>query len=162
MTILLTIIITYFIGSLFGYVVHYALHQKWSGKLNKSHMAHHIELYPAEDFFSDTYREAGSSSTARLFLIASLPLALIPITLYLFKIISLSVGITALVVAAIMGALHDYIHDSFHITNHWLNNLPIFRKWLELHKVHHSFMQRNFGIFSFGWDIVFRSYKAVK
>lgn len=156
LAILITAIITFFISSLFGYVVHKSLHQEWTGRFNKSHMTHHLKLYPPEDYLSDTYRDAGSDNTVKTFAIAAIPLVLIPIALWLVHILTLTTFITCLVVMAVMSFLHSYLHDAFHIRNHWLNSIPIFdiyfQYWADLHYLHHINMQTNFGIFLFHWD----------
>lgn len=160
--VLLTILITYIIVSLFGYVVHWALHQTWAGQVNNAHMTHHLKLYPPEDYTSDTYRHAGKDSTPKFFAIAAIPLILCPIILGLLGILSWTLAITTLVVEGIMGFLHNYIHDAFHINNHWMTRTPllkdIFHKWNELHYLHHVDMSTNYGIFVFHWDRVFGSF----
>lgn len=57
--IALTILIAFLATTLFGHVVHWALHQKWTGSVNQSHMTHHLKLYPPSDYLSDSYRHAG-------------------------------------------------------------------------------------------------------
>ena len=160
--ILLTILISYIVTSLFGYVVHWSLHQTWAGGFNKAHMTHHEILYPPSDFTSDTYRNAGKDSTPKFFALAALPLILTPIILWAVGVLPLSLMITVLVVEGIMGFLHDYIHDAFHITNHWMSRTPvlrdIFAKWTQLHYLHHVDMKKNFGIFVFHWDRIFKSF----
>src|SRR5579885_1957013 len=159
--ILLTILISYIVTSFFGYVIHWSLHQTWSGFFNKAHMTHHQVLYPASDFTSDVYRHAGKDSTPRFFALAASPLILTPLVLWLVGIVPLSVAITAWAVMGVMGFLHDYIHDAFHIRNHWMTRTPvlrdIFAKWIQLHYLHHVDMGKNFGIFVFHWDRVFKT-----
>jgi sterol desaturase/sphingolipid hydroxylase (fatty acid hydroxylase superfamily) len=161
-SILVTALVAFFISSLFGYVVHRALHQKWTGRLNRKHMTHHLTLYPPTDYLSDEYRQAGQDNTVRIFALAALPLVLTPIVLGLTGLLSLPLVITALVVMGVMGFLHDYIHDRFHIRNHFLTRVPgvrvIFQYWNRLHYLHHIDMQKNFGIFLFHWDHVFRTF----
>ncbi len=160
--ILLTILISYIVTSFFGYVIHWSLHQTWSGFFNKAHMTHHQVLYPASDFTSDVYRHAGKDSTPRFFALAASPLILTPLVLWLVGIVPLSVAITAWAVMGVMGFLHDYIHDAFHIRNHWMTRTPvlrdIFAKWIQLHYLHHVDMGKNFGIFVFHWDRVFKTF----
>lgn len=158
----LTILISYLITSLFGYVVHWSLHQSWTGKINQSHMTHHLKLYPPEDFTSETYRNAGKDSTPKFFAMAAIPLILAPILLGLFGVLPLYLVITVLVVEGLMGFLHDYLHDSFHIKNHILTRIPvvrdIFDRWVKIHYLHHVDMGKNYGIFVFHWDRVFRTF----
>ncbi len=83
LSILLTILITYIVVSLFGYFVHKSLHQEWTGLWNTSHMAHHVKLYPPGDFLSDKYRDAGKDDTFWTFALVSIPVILTPIILVL-------------------------------------------------------------------------------
>jgi sterol desaturase/sphingolipid hydroxylase (fatty acid hydroxylase superfamily) len=149
LAIFLTALVAFFISSLFGYVVHRSLHQKWTGRLNQKHMTHHLILYPPTDYLSEKYRQAGADNTVVTFTIAAIPLVLIPILLGVLGILPLPLVITALIVMGLMGFFHDYLHDSFHIKNHFLNRL---------HYLHHIDMQKNFGIFLFHWDHVFKTY----
>jgi sterol desaturase/sphingolipid hydroxylase (fatty acid hydroxylase superfamily) len=160
--VFLTIIISFFITSLFGYVVHWSLHQKWAGILYKAHRVHHFQKYPISDFISDTYRQAGINSTPKFFFIGALPLIIVPIVLWHAGIMPLSIMITVLIVEAIMGFLHNYLHDAFHIRNHWLYRVPVINKWFshwfKLHYLHHYNIKKNFGICNFFWDRVFGSF----
>lgn len=160
--ILLTILITYIVTSFFGYVVHWSLHQSWAGRFNVSHMTHHLKLYPPSDFYSETYRDPGKDNTVKFFAFAAIPLLLAPVVLYFLGILPLSLMITVLVVEGIVGFLHDYIHDAFHITDHWMSRVPVLRDifgvWVKLHYLHHVDMGKNYGIFVFHWDHVFRTF----
>lgn len=160
--ILITALVAFFVSSLFAYVVHWSLHQQWTGRLNQKHMTHHLILYPPSDYSSDKYRVAGVDNTVITFTIAAIPLVAAPIILGVLGILPLSLVITTLVMMGLMGFLHNYLHDAFHIKNHFLNHVPvlgnIFAYWNRLHYLHHVDMQKNFGIFLFHWDHVFRTY----
>ena len=162
MTILLTILISYIISSFFGYVIHWSLHQSWAGFFNKAHMTHHQVLYPPSDFTSEKYRHAGKDSAPKFFALATLPIILLLLILLLVGILPLPLLITCWTVIGVMGFSHDYIHDAFHLRNHWMSRIPvlrdIFAKWTQLHYLHHVDMSKNFGIFIFHWDHVFRSF----
>ena len=162
LAIFITALIAFFVSSLFGYVVHRALHQPWTGSLNQKHMTHHLTLYPPTDYLSDKYREAGKDNTLYTFAIAAIPLVLAPIVLGILHIIPLSLVLTCLIVMGIMGFLHSYLHDAFHIRNHFLTRIPIikhlFARWNHLHYLHHVDMQKNFGIFLFHWDHLLKTY----
>ena|SRR5579885_871533 len=162
LAIFLTALVCFFISSLFGYVVHRSLHQPWTGNLNRKHMTHHLTLYPPSDYLSDKYREAGKDNTVYTFALAAIPLVLAPIVLGILGILPLSLVLTALAVMGVMGFLHSYLHDAFHIRNHFLTQIPgirvIFAYWNRLHYLHHVDMQKNFGIFLFHWDHVFRTF----
>jgi sterol desaturase/sphingolipid hydroxylase (fatty acid hydroxylase superfamily) len=56
---------------------------------------------------------------------------------------------------ATLGFLNDWVHDSFHVRRHPLMHLRTYQKLRRLHFIHHSNMDKNFGIVSFVWDRVF-------
>ncbi len=158
---LLAIFLTYLVTGLFGYCMHWFLHQPFAGKYNSAHMTHHLTLYPPKNLISIEYRHAGRDDAVRFFAVVSLPLIGVPIFLGAFNIISWSVVICILLTEAVMGFLHDYLHHAYHIKNHWLNKIPIltktFQNWKKLHFQHHVLMQTNFGIFTYYWDRIFKT-----
>lgn len=162
MVILFTILISYFITTLFGHVIHWCLHQDWLGPVHQSHMTHHLKLYPPTDYVSKEYREAGADSTPKFFAIAAIPLILAPILLWFLGILPLHLMIIILIIEGLMGFLHYHLHDAFHIEKHWLYGVPflgvIFGKWVNIHYLHHVDMSRNYGIFTFHWDRFFGTY----
>ena len=162
MSILIAAILSFLITTLFGHVVHWSLHQTWTGAIHRSHMAHHLRLYPPSDFFSEAYRSAGKDSSPKFFIISGLPIILAPVVLWFFGFLSLPVMITILVVEGLVGWSHDYFHDAFHIKDHWLYRVyairRLFTRWVALHYLHHVNMQANFGIVSFLWDRIFGTY----
>jgi sterol desaturase/sphingolipid hydroxylase (fatty acid hydroxylase superfamily) len=162
MSIIITVLLSFFITTLFGHVVHWSLHQPWSGKVHDAHMTHHLRLYPPSDYVSKVYRNAGADSTPKFFAIAALPLIITPIILWALEIMPLAIMITVLIVEGLMGFLHDYLHDAFHIEGHWLYRTyairRLFAPWVALHYLHHVDMSKNYGIFSFFWDRVFGTF----
>ena len=162
MSIFLTILIAFFVSSLFGYIAHWSLHQKWAGRLNVLHMTHHLKLYPPSDYLSSVYRDAGKDNTTKVFAMLSIPLVLTPIILGVLNILPLALVLITILVMAAMGFLHDYLHDAFHIKDHSLTKIKglrvLFGHWNHLHYLHHVDMQKNFGIFLFHWDHVFRTF----
>lgn len=160
LTALLVAFLSYTVTSLLGYFVHWAIHQRWSGRIHKAHMAHHLELYPPGKLVSEEYRHAGSQSTVHTFLVAFLPLLLLPVILMLVGVISLVNCAFAVCAMVIVGLLNDVIHDSFHVKHHWLSKvIPGYDRMRQLHFVHHINMRRNFGIYSFTWDKVFKTFR---
>jgi len=163
MMFFIVVFITYIIASLFGYVVHWALHQTWMGSINQAHMTHHQKLYPPEDFLSDSYRKAEKDSSPKFFAVAAIPLIVAPIILFVVGILPFYLLLTVLMVEGLMGFFHDYLHDAFHIRNHWLTRAPgvqvIFHGWSRLHYLHHVRMESNYGIFFFVWDRMFSTFR---
>ncbi len=160
--IIIYIIVSYIFTNLAGWFIHWAIHQKWAGLFNRSHMAHHQTFYPENDLTSDIYRDAGSDSTPRYFIAIASPLIIIPIILAVLGIIPISFMIILLSMYGVMGYLNNYVHDSMHINNHILSRLPIishfFEKWKKLHFAHHENMASNYGIFTFYFDRLFGTY----
>lgn len=156
--ILLTLFISYLATNLFGYVVHWSLHQEWVGRHHEAHMTHHLRLYPPEDFTSLAYRSAGKDSTVWFFAAASIPMILVPILLGYFGVISIVCMVAALIMEGTLGFLHNYIHDAMHIKPHWMRSLPFFDRLSKLHMLHHIDMNTNYGIFTFHWDRLFRTF----
>jgi hypothetical protein len=163
MLIVLTIIISYITTLLFGYGFHWALHQTWMKEAHQAHMTHHQRLYPAHDYVSSTYRHAGKDAAPKFFIIAALPLVILPLILYFLGLISCYLVLIIWSVQILTGLAHNYLHDAFHIKNHWLGKIPviytIYRKWSYLHYLHHVNMQINYGIFSFWADKLFGTFR---
>lgn len=161
-SIAVTLLVTYLFVTLFGYLTHRALHQRWMGVFYKAHMVHHTKLYPPADYHSDTYRSAGKNSTSKFFVVISIPIILTLILLGWYEILPFKLVLISLLEMLILGWFHDLFHDAFHVKNHWLNKAPlfniIFKKWNRLHFQHHSNMKRNFGIFDFIWDKALKTF----
>jgi len=157
---LLVGLVTYLLTSLLGYIVHWAIHQRWAGKAYKAHRAHHVDLYPPGKLISDEYRDAGAQSTIYTFLLAFTPFILLPIVLWLCGVFTFVSALTAILAMGLVGLLNDIIHDSYHVKRHWLSRvIPGYDRMRQLHFVHHVNMKRNFGIYSFIWDKVFKTYR---
>ena len=155
---LLTALSAYLLTSFLGYVVHWLMHQKWTGRLREGHMQHHVVFYPPKDLQSDTYRSAGSAASVWVFLTILLSLMFLPVLLAVCDVISVTSAVFAVVSMAVVGIANDVIHDSFHIRNHPLSRwLPGFKRMQHLHFIHHCNMKKNFGIYSFVADRVFRT-----
>lgn len=153
---LLVGIVTYLLTSLLGYVVHWAIHKPWAGRAYRAHRAHHIDLYPPGRLISDTYLSAGKQSTVYTFLLAFMPLLLIPVVLWLVGWFSWGMALSAVLAMGAVGLLNDIVHDSFHVRGHWLRRLvPGYERMRHLHFIHHVNMRKNYGIYSFIWDRVF-------
>lgn len=152
-------IASYLVTSFLGYIVHWMMHQRWAGPLRVAHMAHHIVLYPPKNLMSESYRSAGSSSSVWTFLAVLIPLMLLPVALALGGVISLWSAGLAVIAMALVGITNDIIHDSFHVIDHPLSKvIPGYKRMQELHFVHHRNMKRNFGIYSFVCDRLFKTH----
>lgn len=78
---LLVGIVAYLVTSLLGYVVHGMIHKPWAGWAYRAHRVHHVELYTPGRLISDTNLSSGKQSTVYTFLLAFMPLLLIPVVL---------------------------------------------------------------------------------
>lgn len=157
MLLLLTIVMSFIVSSLFGYTVHWILHRPWSKALYRMHLRHHT-LYTAEDYLSDIYRSAGRDNTFFIFAAAAIPLVMLPIVLWWLNIMPLALMLVAVGEMLLLGFLHEYIHTAFHIRWHWMNRLAAFRRWNKLHFLHHQDIGTNYGIFWFGLDRLFGTF----
>jgi sterol desaturase/sphingolipid hydroxylase (fatty acid hydroxylase superfamily) len=155
--VILVSLIVFVITTLFGHVVHWSLHQGWAGKLNDAHMTHHIRLYPPSDYVSDVYRSPGKDNTVFIFGAAAIPLVITPLVLLLLGYISVFIMVWATVEMLVIGYMHDGIHDAFHVRKSFWHRVPGYSRWAELHYLHHVDMKTNYGIFFFGWDMVFNT-----
>ena len=159
MQIFLSILISYVLITLFGHVAHWALHQPWMGRFYKSHLIHH-SLYPASDFESQVYRDAGKNSSAFIFFLLGLPLLLIPVMLCILGFVTWVSCAASIFVILLFGFLNDFVHDSFHIKDHHAAKWwPRYTEIKKLHLVHHINVQKNFGIYTFFWDFLFKTLK---
>ena len=151
------------VSSLIGQGIHWALHQAWTGRANRGHMQHHLELYPPEDLTSAKYRKANWQNTGT-FLFA-IPFLLIVATMsglaWLMGVSQWFVVFLALGLG-IFGLFNDAMHDSFHLKPCWLSRFAWYREMQRLHFTHHVNMQSNFGIVVFVWDKLFGTFSDEK
>jgi sterol desaturase/sphingolipid hydroxylase (fatty acid hydroxylase superfamily) len=159
-SIIATVLVMFLGITLFGYGMHYCLHQPFMGRFYRAHQTHHNILYPASDFYSYLYRSPGKDNTVFFFVAAGTPLIVLPVILFAFHIIGLPILITAMIGLGVFGILHDLLHDAFHIKHHWLRKFRWFEELTDLHYTHHlGNMQSNLGIFWFGWDRLFGTFR---
>lgn len=160
-TLILTVLMV-IVTDAFGYWVHRALHQTWMGPLHRAHLTHHLVLYPSTDFTSDTYRDSGKDDTTWTFLLVGFPLLGFPLLLAFFGVVGWVSAIWLVGVTGGIGLLHSFIHDWIHLRSHWFHWIPGSKKLIELHRVHHTDLTKNFGIFTFFWDKLSKTYEDVR
>lgn len=149
------------LASFLGHVVHWALHQNWMGPFKKGHMQHHTSLYPPGDLVSEKYRSAKwYHSGPLLFAPAFFVIMTVAGVITWFLCWPAWVTVTLCSVLLGYGFFNDAVHDSFHIIMHPLERFEWWKKARELHFLHHRNMKVNFGIAHFGWDKVFKTYRA--
>ncbi len=147
----------YLFGTLIGWGTHWALHQRWTGKLWESHLVHHRK-YPRHNLQSKEYRYAGSDDSGFVFI----PIVAGAIFAALGGLWALGVPKTSLIAllgeALVVGYLHDWVHQAFHLRGHWLGSYRWFQALQALHFTHHRDARVNLGILSFVWDKVMKTY----
>jgi sterol desaturase/sphingolipid hydroxylase (fatty acid hydroxylase superfamily) len=147
------------LGTFLGYIFHRMFHQPWSGKFYDAHMTHHTKLYPASDYTSDEYREPGKDNTVWLFLLAFSPLGIIVLSLMLFSVIPIAMGIGIILEMILIGFVNNNMHDGFHLRKSFWDRFKFFSHLRKLHYEHHVDMSKNYGIFYFMWDKLFGTFK---
>jgi len=140
-----------------GYWLHRWSHIE-SSPLYKRHMTHHIKNYPARNFISKNYRSSGSDSLAVWFA----PFLVIYCSFFFIILpdsLALMISLGAIPPAFLSTAIHDLTHlkGSFIWRHKKLEHLAVG------HYAHHRNMRKNFGITSFFWDRIFKTYwKSLK
>lgn len=148
------------VSSFLGHLVHWVLHQRWSGWANHGHMQHHA-LYPPVDLRSRSYRRVNwFNSGPFLFTPAFLAVTLLLGAVALYFHVSFLYVVIAAVALALFGIFNDIVHDSFHIKDNWFDRFSAYRKLRDLHFVHHRNMKQNFGIVTFVWDKAFGTFRS--
>lgn len=148
MAAVLWVALALFVGSLFGHVVHWSLHQRWTGPAHRGHMEHHLELYPPWDLTSATYLRAKWYHSGT-FLFAPV----LVVTLMAAR--SFCASWTFCFALTAFALLNDWTHDRFHVPTPWLEWSAYYRRMRKAHFAHHRNMRRNYGIVSLAWDRVF-------
>ena len=154
LTVFLTLLIGFFVGELLGYVIHRSIHHPFTGRLYQAHMTHHLKLYPTTDFYSEKYRSPGKDNTVFIF---SAILLVICTLMFIFLPTMIAGILTGEFL--VLGLANDYLHDIFHIHPNWLEKYSWFQKLRQIHYVHHEDMSKNYGIFTFLGDRLFRTFR---
>lgn len=152
------LLLIFILFTFLGYVFHWMFHQEWSGIFYRKHKNHHEKQYPETDLISDVYREAGADNTTFLFLGVFSPIIIGTILLMVFGVVGKIFGGVILFEMVVIGLINAYLHDSFHLNKSIWHKWPAFDRLRKLHFIHHHNQSKNFGIFSFVWDRMFKSY----
>lgn len=155
----LVTIATFLYGTLAGWVVHWALHQRWSGLIHVAHMNHHLKQYPPSDLLSDRYRSPGKDN-GLLFFTPAIVLAFACFIAVLHVLgISVPLLVWVCLEALVLGVAHDSLHTLMHLRSTRLLRFRWFRSMVALHFYHHINMRKNLGIYWFGWDRVLGTFR---
>lgn len=153
--------LSFALATFLGHVVHWSLHQRWTGPFRKGHLQHHVELYPPDDLISERYRASKWYNSG--------PLLFAPVFVVIMLVagaITWKLGWPVWVIVTLcanllgFGFFNDYVHDSFHIKDHWLGRFKWWKDARDLHFIHHMNMRVNFGIVLFSWDKVFKTLRS--
>lgn len=158
-TLLITLIFSFLLITFLGWIAHWAMHQPWSGKLYVKHRTHHEILYPNNDLFSDTYREAGIDDSGKLFILLFSPIILLILALGWLGVLSWLTAFMIIGEMGLFGYAHDFLHERMHLKKSWWHQFGWFQKWIGLHVIHHYHTDKNLGIFNFLADRVFGTFK---
>lgn len=134
-------------ADLVGYWLHRWAHVKGS-PFYRPHMVHHVRVYPARRFLSDTYETSGGGN---LLLWFGPVLVLYVALLWLF--LPWPMATVATVAGVIPGIVSALVHDATHVRGSWVWRR--FPRLARMHEVHHRRMGTNLGISHFGWDRAF-------
>lgn len=160
LAVLLALGATVTVGTFIGWFIHWAMHERWSGKLHRAHMTHHLKLYPHSDLLSDTYRDAGADNGLLVFTPGiALVVGVFGIVLFCFGVPVIGL-IAAVILSILVGAANDLLHTSFHLRGSRLQRFGWFRTLRSLHFYHHRNMKKNLGIIWFGWDRLFKTFRS--
>jgi sterol desaturase/sphingolipid hydroxylase (fatty acid hydroxylase superfamily) len=157
-----TFLVSLLISSFCGYWIHRGLHSRRLSFINKGHMEHHLQHYPPKRLVTDKYLRAKWFNSGP-FLFTPPFVILLAVFGGLLWLLGLPMWCLAIFgpVMLAYGLFNDAVHDSFHVKNTWLRFLPFWTKLREHHFLHHHDMKRNFGIISFEWDRVFKTFKRL-
>lgn len=149
MTWMIVAFLTFILSEAIGYGIHWAAHKSWSGPLFRAHLVHHT-MYAPRVFEHDVYESRFRSS----FAIWLAPVFVVLLCLG-FAVLPWHLAVVSFLTLACNAVVTDIIHQAFHVKNHWLRGVPVVRRSLLLHMLHHRHTQNNLGITFYLWDRVF-------
>lgn len=143
-----------------GHLIHWAMHQRWAGKLYRMHLDHH-RRYSVGRFMTSAYE---SSASFVSFIIAYAVILLIMCMLMIFNVLSLLSSFVISITVGIVAIITELAHTAFHLVDDRLpkrlRNSIIFKNFRKLHMIHHRNTKMNFGILNFAWDRIMRTFTA--
>lgn len=155
------LVLGFFAFTFLGYVIHWFLHQPFSGVFYRKHYTHHFIHYPPGRLFSETYIYTKSDNSVVLFAILFSPFVATILLLTIFQVIPLVLGILLMIEMTIIGWTNTHMHDSFHIYHSLWSRFWFFSDLVILHSLHHHDTSKNLSIFWFGWDRIFGTYHKI-
>lgn len=153
-SILVTVIVAFFTVESIGFVVHRLAHWPKSGKLFRDHLHHHAHAYPPNRYQSLSY----VGDLGKSFLPVFVPIFL-GVNLLALVVVPWHIFLPFFAASATFSLANNYMHDSFHLTKHWLRRFGWYDRMTRLHLVHHQNVKKNLGIYWFGLDRIFGSFR---
>ena len=154
LAVLFTILVTYVVAELIGYLFHRAAHIPGT-KLYKSHMMHHLDAYPPSRFASEKYISIGGNSFVYWFI----PLFLLFLGAQFLILSPIMFGVSA-ATTGLVAFVNFYVHDTYHLSGNPFAGTKFFKRLTDYHHVHHRNMKKNFGIYSFFIDRLFGTFRS--
>lgn len=154
MKFVVTILLSWLVTEFIGYLFHRFVHSPLAGRLHRGHMSHHLDHYPQTRYLSDKYEATPRSSLT--YYLAPFFFLLSALTLYLAP---LAIGLTAVGTALVIAVINDRLHNYFHVLNTPMNKSRWFWKLREQHFIHHIDFTKNLGVYTFIFDSAFGTRK---
>lgn len=147
LSVLALVFTTYHVVCILQAVLHrFVGHRRFLLKIFESHTNSHHAIYVGESFDLPSYCDEEASVTFTL-----VPVAMVVAGLgYLVLPVFLATVVCITVVATFVA--HVYLHEQFHLEKSVLLKFRWFKKYKEIHRVHHEDQSRNFGVISFACD----------
>jgi sterol desaturase/sphingolipid hydroxylase (fatty acid hydroxylase superfamily) len=154
LAITLTAVLTFLLVEGVAYSVHRLAHSPKSGKLFRDHLHHHAQAYPPSRYQTEKY-------------LGDLKTSFLPVFVPLFVLLNFVAAAVLpwpcfgvfFVVSSFFSLANNYLHDSFHVTGHWLRNFGWHKRLTVTHQVHHHNVKKNLGIYWYGLDRLFGSFR---
>ncbi len=145
--LLITVVITYQVICVTQAVLHrYIGHKRLIPFVFDSHTKSHHTIYSNGIFESSIYSkdEASITYTFILFamLIGGVAYLLLPFLLFIAAFLTITASF----------AIQIYLHAQFHLANSWLQRFVWFKRYKEIHRIHHINQNSNFGLINFNCD----------
>lgn len=145
----------FFIFETIGYLLHWVMHQRWSGLMWRSHMKHHRMYPPREAVAEGEYRTIGADSAVFVYITVGAVLAALFVAT-----LSLRMALPLAAEMLLVGWLNDAVHDATHVRGHWLQRFAWFERIRETHVIHHRNMKYNHGLLTFVADRAMKTYQG--
>jgi sterol desaturase/sphingolipid hydroxylase (fatty acid hydroxylase superfamily) len=136
----------------FGHVK--VAHHPVGGKIFRNHINFHHTHYSGAHLVSRTYLGDEGNTTPYflipVFLVGACAYFLLPLNYFFVMIIASAASFYA----------HVFFDKQYHLEGSRLQRFAWFRRYQELHFVHHRHANSNFGVIHFFWDKILGTYRS--